>query len=194
MRFIHILILVLPFLIGCNPNPEAVPAVKEKSKEQLQDAIRTMNDSLLSLYNLPEEVLRTYGKEEMIKYQTERSLVRIELINRNLQYSALFPKDSLSAFCLADVQQLYDDAGAYQQAVVYGDSLALKYPNFPDLYLVLEKNAAILDFSMENRDTFRIRKAYERLLDLPGLPEAYRETYQERLSNLHLDLTALLSN
>jgi hypothetical protein len=194
MRIIHILILVLPFLIGCNPNPEAMPAVKEKSKEQLQDAIRTMNDSLLSLYNLPEEVLRTYGKEEMIKYQTERSLVRIELINRNLQYSALFPKDSLSAFCLADVQQLYDDAGAYQQAVVYGDSLALKYPNFPDLYLVLEKNAAILDFSMENRDTVRIRKAYERLLDLPSLPEAYRETYQERLSNLHLDLTALLSN
>ena len=194
MRIIHILILVLPFLIGCNPNPEAMPAVKEKSKEQLQDAIRTMNDSLLSLYNLPEEVLRTYGKEEMIKYQTERSLVRIELINRNLQYSALFPKDSLSAFCLADVQQLYDDAGAYKQAVVYGDSLALKYPNFPDLYLVLEKNAAILDFSMENRDTVRIRKAYERLLDLPSLPEAYRETYQERLSNLHLDLTALLSN
>jgi hypothetical protein len=194
MRIIHILILVLPFLIGCNPNPEAMPAVKEKSKEQLQDAIRTMNDSLLSLYNLPEEVLRTYGKEEMIKYQTERSLARIELINRNLQYSALFPKDSLSAFCLADVQQLYDDAGAYQQAVVYGDSLALKYPNFPDLYLVLEKNAAILDFSMENRDTVRIRKAYERLLDLPSLPEAYRETYQERLSNLHLDLTALLSN
>ena len=194
MRIIHILILVLPFLIGCNPNPEAVPAVKEKSKEQLQDAIRTMNDSLLSLYNLPEEVLRTYGKEEMIKYQTERSLVRIELINRNLQYSGLFPKDSLSAFCLADVQQLYDDAGAYQQAVVYGDSLALKYPNFHDLYLVLEKNAAILDFSMENRDTFRIRKAYERLLDLPSLPEAYRVTYQERLSNLHLDLTALLSN
>jgi len=194
MRIIHILILVLPFLIGCNPNPEAMPAVKEKSKEQLQDAIRTMNDSLLSLYNLPEEVLRTYGKEEMIKYQTERSLARIELINRNLQYSALFPKDSLSAFCLADVQQLYDDAGAYQQAVVYGDSLALKYPNFPDLYLVLEKNAAILDFSMENRDTVRIRKAYERLLDLPSLPEAYRETYQERLSNLHLDLTALLSD
>jgi len=194
MRIIHILILVLPFLIGCNPNPEAMLAVKEKSKEQLQDAIRTMNDSLLSLYNLPEEVLRTYGKEEMIKYQTERSLVRIELINRNLQYSALFPKDSLSAFCLADVQQLYDDAGAYKQAVVYGDSLALKYPNFPDLYLVLEKNAAILDFSMENRDTVRIRKAYERLLDLPSLPEAYRETYQERLPNLHLDLTALLSD
>ena len=194
MRIIHILILVLPFLIGCNPNPEAMPAVKEKSKEQLQDAIRTMNDSLLSLYNLPEEVLRTYGKEEMIKYQTERSLVRIELINLNLQYSALFPKDSLSAFCLADVQQLYDDAGAYQQAIVCGDSLALKYPNFPDLYLVLEKNAAILDFSMENRDTVRIRKAYERLLDLPSLPEAYRETYQERLSNLHLDLTALLSD
>ena len=46
---------------------------------------------------------------------------------------------------------------------------------------------------MENRDTVRIRKAYERLLDLPSLPEAYRETYQERLSNLHLDLTALLS-
>ena len=92
------------------------------------------------------------------------------------------------------LQQLYDDAGAYQQAIVYGDSLALKYPNFPDLYLVLEKNAAILDFSMENRDTVRIRKAYQRLLDLPSLPEAYRETYQERLSNLHLDLTALLSN
>lgn len=194
MRTIHILILVLPFLIGCNSNQEAKPAVKEKTKEQLQDGIRTMNDSLLCLYNLPEEVLRSYGKEQMIKYQTERSLVRIELINRNLEYCALFPKDSLSAFCLADVQQLYDDAGAYQQALLYGDSLALKFPNFPDLYLVLEKNAAILDFNMVNRDTVLIRKAYERLLDLPHLPETYRKTYQERLTHLHLNLTALLSN
>jgi hypothetical protein len=98
----------------------------------------------------------------------------------------------MSAYCLADVQQLYDDAGVYQKAIDYGDSIALLYPDFKDLLLVLEKNAAILDLNMENRDTMLIRDAYERLLAYPELPIDLRDTYNERLSNLHIDFIEFL--
>jgi hypothetical protein len=57
---------------------------------------------------------------------------------------------------------------------------------------VLEKNAAILDLNMENRDTMRIRDAYERLLAYPELSIELRDTYKERLSNLHIDFIEFL--
>jgi hypothetical protein len=57
---------------------------------------------------------------------------------------------------------------------------------------VLEKNAAILDINMENRDTMLIRDAYERLLAYPELPTDLRDTYNARLSNLHIDFIQFL--
>ena len=152
-------IIFFLIFLGCQSTPKRDTKNKIETKEQLQNDIRTMNDSLMSIYNLSQEVLRSYGKEDIIKYKTDVSFVRIELINRNLAYYKAFPEDSLSAYCLADVQQLYDDAGVYQRAIDYGDSIALKYPDFKDLLIVLEKNAAILDFNMENRDTMLIRDA-----------------------------------
>ena len=185
-------LIVFLIVLGCQSTPKKEAINKIDTKEQLQNDIRTMNDSLMSIYNLSQEVLRSYGKEDIIKYKTDRSLIRIELINRNLAYYKAFPEDSLSAYCLADVQQLYDDAGVYQRAIDYGDSIALKYPDFKDLLIVLEKNAAILDFNMENRDTMLIRDAYERLLAYPELPTDLRDTYNARLSNLHIDFIQFL--
>ena len=94
---------------------------------------------------------------------------------------------------MADVQELYDASGAYLKAIAYGDTIAEKYPEFSNLVLVLEKNAAILDFNMSDRDTVKIRKAYERLLALPNLSKETRSTYVERISSLHLDLNNLLN-
>ena len=185
-------LIVFLIVLGCQSTPKKEAINKIDTKEQLQNDIRTMNDSLMSIYNLSQEVLRSYGKEDIIKYKTDRSLIRIELINRNLAYYKAFPEDSLSAYCLADVQQLYDDAGVYQRAIDYGDSIALKYPDFKDLLIVLEKNAAILDINMENRDTMLIRNAYERLLAYPELPTDLRDTYNARLSNLHIDFIQFL--
>jgi hypothetical protein len=185
-------LIVFLIVLGCQSTPKKEAINKIDTKEQLQNDIRTMNDSLMSIYNLSQEVLRSYGKEDIIKYKTDRSLIRIELINRNLAYYKAFPEDSLSAYCLADVQQLYDDAGVYQRAIDYGDSIALLYPDFKDLLLVLEKNAAILDINMENRDTMLIRNAYERLLAYPELPTDLRDTYNARLSNLHIDFIQFL--
>ncbi len=185
-------IIFFLIFLGCQSTPKKDTINKIDTKEQLQNDIRTMNDSLMSIYNLSQEVLRSYGKEDIIKYKTDVSLVRIELINRNLAYYKAFPEDSLSAYCLADVQQLYDDAGVYQRAIDYGDSIALLYPDFKDLLIVLEKNAAILDFNMENRDTMLIRDAYERLLAYPELPTDLRDTYNARLSNLHIDFIQFL--
>jgi hypothetical protein len=123
-------LIVFLIVLGCQSTPKKEAINKIDTKEQLQNDIRTMNDSLMSIYNLSQEVLRSYGKEDIIKYKTDRSLIRIELINRNLAYYKAFPEDSLSAYCLADVQQLYDDAGVYQRAIDYGDSIALLYPDF----------------------------------------------------------------
>ena len=117
----------------------------------------------------------------------------MELINLNLKFYNNFPEDTLSAYCLADVQELYDASGAYLKAIAYGDTIAERYPAFSNIILVLEKNAAILDFNLSNRDTVEIRKAYERLLALPNLSKETKSTYLERISSLHVDLNQLLS-
>ena len=70
----------------------------------------------------------------------------------NLKFYNTFPEDTLSAYCLADVQELYDASGAYLKAVAYGDTIAERYPEFSNIILVLEKNAAILDFNLSWND------------------------------------------
>ncbi len=134
------------------------------------------------------------SSEELIKFKTDLSVKRMELINLNLKFYNNFPADTLSAYCLADVQELYDASGAYLKAIAYGDTIAEIYPEFSNLVLVLEKNAAILDFNMSDRDTVEIRKAYERLIALPNLSQETRSTYIERISSLQVDLKAKLLN
>ena len=170
-----------------NVKPEA------QNKQSQIDDIKSLNNEMLKLFLETGRKTSTLSSEELIKFKTDLSVKRMELINLNLKFYNTFPEDTLSAYCLADVQELYDASGAYLKAVAYGDTIAERYPEFSNIILVLEKNAAILDFNLSNRDTVEIRKAYERLLAFPNLSQETRSTYQERISSLHLDLNQLLS-
>lgn len=190
--FAYILLVCIICACGSNTSKEKNEN-KVLTKAALVNDIKQLSDSLNRMFALPASKLRGLDIEGMTKYKTALSVTRIALINLNLDFFKHFPKDSLSAFCLADVQQLYDDSGAYGQALAYGDTIADNYPNFSNMVFVLEKNAAILDFNFEVRDTVAIRKAYERLLELPNVSNDMKRTYKERLSSLHLDLRDLLN-
>lgn len=193
MKYTAICLILLVLITSCSSDSSmnAKPAVKDK-QSQINE-IRSLNNEMLKLFLEKGRNTASLTSEELIKFKTDLSVKRMELINLNLKFYKNFPEDTLSAYCLADVQELYDASGAYLKAIAYGDTIADRYPKFSNLILVLEKNAAILDFNIADRDTVQIRRAYERLLALPNLSEETRKTYLERLSSLHLDLNQLLN-
>ena len=193
MKYTLLSLILLLFMTSCRSDSTVNVKPEAQNKQSQIDDIKSLNNEMLKLFLETGRKTSTLSSEELIKFKTDLSVKRMELINLNLKFYNTFPEDTLSAYCLADVQELYDASGAYLKAVAYGDTIAERYPEFSNIILVLEKNAAILDFNLSNRDTLEIRKAYERLLALPNLSQVTRSTYQERISSLHLDLNQLLS-
>ena len=193
MKHTLLSLILLRFMTSCRSDSTVNVKPEAQNKQSQIDDIKSLNNEMLKLFLETGRKTSTLSSEELIKFKTDLSVKRMELINLNLKFYNTFPEDTLSAYCLADVQELYDASGAYLKAVAYGDTIAERYPEFSNIILVLEKNAAILDFNLSNRDTVEIRKAYERLLALPNLSQETRSTYQERISSLHLDLNQLLS-
>ena len=193
MKYTILSLILSLFVASCGSDSSINVKTEDQNKESLIDQIKSLNNEILKLFLETGRNASSLSAEELTKFKTDLSVKRMALINLNLNFSNHFPADTLSAYCLADVQELYDASGAHLKALAYGDTIAERYPEFSNLVLVLEKNAAILDFNMSERDTVKIRKAYERLLSLPNLSLETRKTYLERLSSLHLDLNQLLN-
>lgn len=193
MKYTIVFLVLLLFMVSCGSDSSANVQPEAQDKQSQINDIKSLNNEMLKLFLETGRNTASLTSEELIKFKTDLSVKRMELINLNLKYYNNFPEDTLSAYCLADVQELYDASGAYLKAVAYGDTIAERYPAFSNIILVLEKNAAILDFNLSNRDTVEIRKAYERLLALPNLSKETKSTYLERISSLHVDLNQLLS-
>ena len=193
MKYTAISLILIVLITSCSSDSSMNVKPEVQNRQSQINEIKSLNNEMLKLFLEKGRNTASLTSEERIKFKTDLSVKRMELINLNLKFYKNFPKDTLSAYCLADVQELYDASGAYLKAIAYGDTIADRYPKFSNLILVLEKNAAILDFNISERDTVQIRKAYERLLALPNLSEETRQTYLERLSSLHLDLNQLLN-
>ena len=194
MKYTILSLILFLFMVSCGSDSSANVKSEDQNKESQINEIKSLNNEMLKLFLETGRNTSSLSSEELIKFKTDLSVKRMELINLNLKFYNNFPADTLSAYCLADVQELYDASGAYLKAIAYGDTIAEIYPEFSNLVLVLEKNAAILDFNMSDRDTVEIRKAYERLIALPNLSQETRSTYIERISTLQVDLKAKLLN
>ena len=193
MKYTIVSVVLLLFIVSCGSDGSVNVQSQDQDKQSQINDIKSLNNEMLKLFLETGRNTASLTSEELIKFKTDLSVKRMELINLNLKFYNNFPEDTLSAYCLADVQELYDASGAYLKAVAYGDTIAERYPEFSNIILVLEKNAAILDFNLSNRDTVEIRKAYERLLALPNISKETKSTYLERISSLHIDLNQLLS-
>jgi len=193
MKYTIVSVVLLLFIVSCGSDSSVNVQSETRDKQSQINDIKSLNNEMLKLFLETGRNTASLTSEELIKFKTDLSVKRMELINLNLKFYNNFPEDTLSAYCLADVQELYDASGAYLKAIAYGDTIAERYPEFSNIILVLEKNAAILDFNLSNRDTVEIRKAYERLLALPNLSKETKSTYLERISSLHVDLNQLLS-
>jgi hypothetical protein len=193
MKYTIFSVVLFLFIVSCGSDSSVNVQSEAQDKQSQINDIKSLNNEMLKLFLETGRNTASLTSEELIKFKTDLSVKRMELINLNLKFYNNFPEDTLSAYCLADVQELYDASGAYLKAIAYGDTIAERYPEFSNIILVLEKNAAILDFNLSNRDTVEIRKAYERLLALPNLSKETKSTYLERISSLHVDLNQLLS-
>lgn len=193
MKYTIVSLVLLLFIVSCGSDSSVNVQSETQDKQSQINDIKSLNNEMLKLFLETGRNTASLTSEELIKFKTDLSVKRMELINLNLKFYNNFPEDTLSAYCLADVQELYDASGAYLKAIAYGDTIAERYPEFSNIILILEKNAAILDFNLSNRDTVEIRKAYERLLALPNLSKETKSTYLERISSLHVDLNQLLS-
>ena len=193
MKYTIVSVVLLLFIVSCGSDGSVNVQSQAQDKQSQINDIKSLNNEMLKLFLETGRNTASLTSEELIKFKTDLSVKRMELINLNLKFYNNFPEDTLSAYCLADVQELYDASGAYLKAVAYGDTIAERYPEFSNIILVLEKNAAILDFNLSNRDTVEIRKAYERLIALPNISKETKSTYLERISSLHIDLNQLLS-
>lgn len=193
MKYTIVSVVLFLFIVSCGSDSSVNVQSEAQDKQSQINDIKSLNNEMLKLFLETGRNTASLTSEELIKFKTDLSVKRMELINLNLKFYNNFPEDTLSAYCLADVQELYDASGAYLKAIAYGDTIAERYPEFSNIILVLEKNAAILDFNLSNRDTVEIRKAYERLLALPNLSKETKSTYLERISSLHVDLNQLLS-
>ena len=193
MKYTIVSLVLLLFIVSCGSDSSVNVQSEAQDKQSQINDIKSLNNEMLKLFLETGRNTASLTSEELIKFKTDLSVKRMELINLNLKFYNNFPEDTLSAYCLADVQELYDASGAYLKAIAYGDTIAERYPEFSNIILVLEKNAAILDFNLSNRDTVEIREAYERLLALPNLSKETKSTYLERISSLHVDLNQLLS-
>lgn len=193
MKYTIVSVVLFLFIVSCGSDSSVNVQSEAQDKQSQINDIKSLNNEMLKLFLETGRNTASLTSEELIKFKTDLSVKRMELINLNLKFYNNFPEDTLSAYCLADVQELYDASGAYLKAIAYGDTIAERYPEFSNIILVLEKNAAILDFNLSNRDTVEIREAYERLLALPNLSKETKSTYLERISSLHVDLNQLLS-
>lgn len=194
MKIVYTTLFLACVISSCNSNgnSEIEPLNSKDSKATLVRDIKLLTDSLMAMYSLPQEILRAFTKEDLVKYKTNLSVARMELINLNLKFYKSYPEDTLSAYCLSDVQQLYDATGAFSKALSYGDTIASQYPDFTNLVFILEKNAAILDFNVQERDTAQIRKAYERIIALPNISKESKTVYLERIATLDIPLKDFL--
>ena len=154
------------------------------NKVELMASIQSIKDSLFTFEKVFNDSARSMEKEVRIALETNISVARQEFINRNVTYYTSFPKDSLSVHCLMNIYHLYDKIQAYEKAISYMDTIEVNYPDFPLPIGLLFQKAVNLDLFIEPRDTSRIRKCYERVLNYPDLPAKWKSESEYRLRNL----------
>ena len=120
MKYTAICLILLVLITSCSSDSSmnAKPAVQDR-QSQINE-IRSLNNEMLKLFLEKGRNTASLTSEELIKFKTDLSVKRMELINLNLKFYNNFPEDTLSAYCLADVQELYDASGAYLKAIAGG--------------------------------------------------------------------------
>lgn len=178
MKRLTLALLVLPLVLGaCNQDGEQ--ANEQKSPEELKALIDVMHDSITKLSENKQEV---------------KSLHKIELINRHLDFYRAYPKDAYAAECLDKVHMIYSGMGAHYQSTLFADTLLEMYPDYENRPMILESQASTWDIFLEPRDTNKVRKYYEVLLnENPNMDAEKKAGIEKRLKHLDLDFDTYIN-
>lgn len=180
------LLLLVIMIISCSDveKPIKPEASTKISKNDVLAQIELFSDSLISMNQVLYAQNDKLEKNARIALKSKIAVVRQQLINKNLSYVSKFPNDTMSPYCLKNVQGIYDQIQAYEKSVSFMDSILINYPDFIFYSEVLEEKAGTLDFFISPRDTAIIRDAYEKVLAYPKLSKSKIKIYNDRLSNL----------
>lgn len=171
--------LLLLFSSCKNGTSEKEDALKNRgagfSRNELKASIKQMEDSITGL-------LQDKNRKKLIP-----SLTFIELINRLKSYYQRFPNDPYSSQCLFNIHIQYSSLNANDLAIAYGDTLLSKFPNFPNIDLLLESMATTYDIYILPRDTTSLRKYYTLLLKESTVTPEKRKEIQMRLKYIEMN-------
>ncbi len=160
-------------LFSCNNDSSSNLAASNADKKQLQQRIKSYEDSLSSLQSDQQKVSQI------------TSLTQIEYINRLKAYIKAFPNDIYSADCMFKIHMVYDNLRAPLDARAYADTLLTRFPNFKNRKIVLESLGSSYDINSP-RDTSKVRYYYELLLKEPGISSEQKKDIRARLAKLNL--------
>lgn len=138
------------------------------------------DEEMEALMEVYEDSLLTYGqKQEEFAVVTATSGRFTEVM---LTYAKDYPDAKKAPECLDKAHMLLTVAGDMKEAVKWGELLIEKYPAYPNRPMVLENLALAYDYSIEPRDSNKVRKYYELLLkENPDMDTEKRDDIERRL-------------
>lgn len=166
MRYLFLFLFASLALIACNSSNKT----KGITKEELKERVASLEDSIVLLQKQQKQVPLSLTDT---------------LIQKLKDYYHLFPNDKSAPKCLDKIQMIYSAEGRIKWSVDYADTLLLKYPKYENRALIIESQAANYDMFIIPRDTNKVRKYFQMLLDENStIEKSKRAGIELRLKNL----------
>ena len=168
------------FLVtACSENKKenAAPVQERAGLEELKADVASLEDSLKS------------GKLNM----DPSGSTCVKYAETCLKIYELYPSSNEAPVYLDRAHMIFSSCNLHQRAVVAGDELIKKYPDYKGRSLVLASLASAYDMFILPRDKSKVIYYYNLLLkENPDLPKEDRETYEFRLKYIDLSYDELI--
>lgn len=181
MKTIFGWLLLGSILVSCGSGEKTDESVKGTttevpSVEVLLKQLSVLEDSLL---RIPTDIKT---QESQIPKLTQMAVIE----NALLIYQT-YPDHSSAAKCLEKVSICYSNLNAHEASAKYGDTLLMKYLNYPERKRVIENQIASYDYFIKPWDKKKVQKYYNMLKkEFPKLTAEEKEGMESRLKHMNL--------
>lgn len=104
-----------------------------------------------------------------------------------LLYAENYPKAEKTAECLDKAHMMLTGIGKNEEAAKWGEKIITDFPDYVNRPMVLESVASAYDISIQPRDSVKVRRYYELLLnENPAMEAEKKDGIQRRLLMNHL--------
>ena len=90
MRYTILSLFLLLFMASCGSNSSLNVEFEDQNKETQINQIKSLNNEMLKLFLETGRNTSSLSSDELIKFKTDLSVKRMELINLNLNFTIIF--------------------------------------------------------------------------------------------------------